>query len=416
MDSDEFRQVQQEIYALHKKLEEVSLCNDLLESKLSRSETTIAMLKHEKKEWCKYGEARRPAQANVSTQTEDEHNQYDEMERVPIFMRAECDGKPCYVQVDENMDPCTMSSLIDEQIPMASYIENDPQQLQYQYEMEDSFIVKQEAVDNPVPTDVAMNVVVANKPLAIQENAVDETFVDGHETIVRNRSRTTRRNTAIAEMSDQQQNKENGNQFYCFFEGCAKGYSSHSNMLRHAKVHQAMPFGSSMAVSSKPSNNGRAQLKTKRRVTFSAVETMRRFCRGCNKPFDTYRDYDLHMEEQQIGQPFRCDQLNCSKEFALDCELQIHKLKHIVVLSSMQIKPPQRIKQDVPSVMDERGKQQFVCELDDCNKRYASKSAMRAHQRIRHQLCTFVCNVPHCYEAFIDVRTFEEHKLAHAIK
>ena len=110
-------------------------------------------------------------------------------------------------------------------------------------------------------------------------------------------------------------------------------------------------------------------------------------CRYCTKTYQTYIGCYKHEKYYLHGKPFGCQY--CTKTFQFEGERDEHLRKHT-------------------------RKNLWICELDNCNKGYASKRAMKAHVKSHYDeevVCQHVLkNGKECGQICIDTVNLKQHE------
>ena len=170
----------------------------------------------------------------------------------------------------------------------------------------------------------------------------------------------------------------------CEYNGCARVYTSKSNLKAHVRVHEGdLKFRCDLSDCGKAfiSSYG---LKNHRRIhtgekPFVCPEE------ECGKSFSTQYRLTAH-RRIHTGETFDCYHDNCTKQFTTKSDLKKHERKHT-------------------------GEKPYSCQVEDCGKSFAASHHLRNHEHTHQEGSgrRFPCDVSGCGQNF----STRQHLLQH---
>lgn len=116
---------------------------------------------------------------------------------------------------------------------------------------------------------------------------------------------------------------------------------------------------------------------------------------GCGKSYQTPYHLRLH-QCRHTGEkrPHPCTHTGCDRSFNTQSALRKHEGTH-----------------EAKEVKKEKGQEQWKCEVDDCERHYASAAALRAHTKKQHsgEEERFKCPVDGCSKGYYFKCHLERH-------
>ncbi len=170
----------------------------------------------------------------------------------------------------------------------------------------------------------------------------------------------------------------------CEYNGCARVYTSKSNLKAHVRVHEGdLKFRCDLSDCGKAfiSSYG---LKNHRRIhtgekPFVCPEE------GCGKSFSTQYRLTAH-RRIHTGETFDCYHDNCTKQFTTKSDLKKHERKHT-------------------------GEKPYSCQIEDCGKSFAASHHLRNHEHTHQEGSgrRFPCDVSGCGQFFGTRQSLIQH-------
>ena len=173
-------------------------------------------------------------------------------------------------------------------------------------------------------------------------------------------------------------------QLKCFWPKCGYSAKCPNELRTHTSIHSSEhKYKCGQCYYSTPSN---ANLLHHRRYVHSNVRSFVCPRSDCNQAFKTNSDLKRHELTHSSEKPFKCDE--CGQRFKSNGYLPKHKR---FVHSKVR---------------------QFVCRINDCNKRFKTKSQLNSHTQIHSSEKPFKCT--ECDKRFKRLQNLNGHKLIHS--